>query len=159
MGICGMKDMKKTVRIWINARQFKRQHRYREPVRSLRRILTENVGKENYTNNMRPMCTKKAKRGEMAEENVPRKMWKYINRCREGDTKSQSWINLGQTTQKEMEEFYSDMYIEKKEEEIIKSHPKFFLQVCIKKFISTINVMSEYTKNEGKLAITLLSLT
>lgn len=58
--------MKKVVRSRINARQFKRQNRYGKPVKSLQKILTEECrGRENYMNNMRPVCIKKtSERGE-----------------------------------------------------------------------------------------------
>lgn len=56
----------KTVRSRINAQQYKRQNQYGEPMRSLQKILTEECQRrENYTNNMRPMCTKKVSKGEM----------------------------------------------------------------------------------------------
>lgn len=80
MGNCGEKDMKRTVRSRINTKQFKRQNQYREPMRGRQKILTEKCqGRENYTNNMRPMCMKTASKGRMEEQNFPRKAGKYIN--------------------------------------------------------------------------------
>lgn len=64
MGNWGGEGDVKTVRSRINAQQYKRQNQYGEPMRSLQKILTEECqGRENYTNNMRPMCIKLA-RGE-----------------------------------------------------------------------------------------------
>ena len=89
MGNCGEKRREENSESRINTKQFKRQNRYREPMRGRQKILTKKCqGRENYTKNMRPMCMKKASKGRMAEENFPRKAQKYISQYKKGDNKA-----------------------------------------------------------------------